>query len=77
MPCSPGMRRCKASCAHRALVKDYRTERDRQEARLDAETLGYATEREDVLARRPELRPVNFQQWLVQTAGSGAEEAVA
>lgn len=44
MPCTPGMTGCKASCAHRDFVLNYRAERYRQEIALVEGNLGYATE---------------------------------
>lgn len=44
MPCSPGMRRCKPTCAHRALVAAYRDARHAAELQREAVTLGYDTE---------------------------------
>ena len=62
MPCSPGMTKCRAGCAHRRFVKDYRIDRARREIQRDAETLGYETEAQ-------ELPPLpTFKDWLVQHA---------
>lgn len=44
MPCTPNMTGCKASCAHRDFVLNYRAERYRQEIALVEGNLGYATE---------------------------------
>jgi len=62
MPCSPGMRNCAATCAHRRFVRDYQVERMRQEIERDAATLGYPTEQ----VGYPDL--VTFKTWLVDHA---------
>lgn len=63
MPCSPGMRSCVATCAHRRFVRDYQGERARQEALRDEATKGYATE----LGEHPQI--VTFKTWLIDHAG--------
>lgn len=71
MPCSPGMAKCRRGCLHRAFVRDYQVERNRQEVAREAITGGYATEEAD----HPPL--VTFKTWLVDHAGmSGFDESL-
>ena len=53
------MRSCVASCAHRRFVRDYQSERARQEMVRDAATLGYETE----LSEHPDI--ITFKRWLI------------
>ena len=62
MPCSPGMRNCVATCAHRRFVRDYQSERMRQEMTREDVTGGYATE----ISEHPPI--ITFKQWLVDHA---------
>lgn len=71
MPCSPGMRSCKASCLHRQSVLAYRLEREHQEQVADAESIGYATEREEWLERHP---LITFRDWLIGLRRSRRDE---
>ena len=69
MPCSPGMRNCVATCAHRRFVRDYQAERVRQEAVRDEVTKGYETE----LADHPEI--VTFKSWLIDHKAPSPDDA--
>jgi len=53
MPCSPGMKDCKASCGHRETVMDYLRERMRLEEVAEEVSLGYATELAEHLRDNP------------------------
>lgn len=59
MPCSPGMRRCRPLCAHRALVRDYHGERDRQLRAAESLAGGGWAARDD-----PGPPVITFKQWL-------------
>lgn len=67
MPCSPGMRKCGARCLHRAFVQAYRDSRQAYEDRVDDESIGYATERAEIMQRDP---GPTFRQWLIDSAGA-------
>lgn len=73
MPCSPGMRRCVATCAHRRFVRDYRAERSRQETVADHTSLGHAEELAAYLASNP---LVTFKTWLIQHKALSPEDAM-
>lgn len=61
MPCSPGMRACRTDCAHRALVRDYQQERERQEIAAENDWRHRdGNDQADPL--------ITFQQWLVGSA---------
>lgn len=47
MPCSPGMRDCASSCAHRLWVQEHRADRAAWEVARDNGGLGYAEETRD------------------------------
>lgn len=70
MPCSPGMRACRALCVHREMVQAYRLERGRQEVEREEATGGYATE----IAEYPPL--ITFKDWLVGTGRGSADFGV-
>lgn len=53
------MRSCIATCAHRRFVRDYRSERSRQEGQREEVTKGYDTEISEYLDL------VTFKRWLV------------
>lgn len=75
MPCATGMTRCRLGCQHRALVMDYRAERERQERAAERRSHGYATELAEYLQAHP---LITFQDWLRFTACTEQQlEAVA
>ena len=58
------MTKCRATCLHRALVQEYRAYRAADEARVERESYGYATE------TREHVRPaVTFKRWLQDRRG--------
>lgn len=72
MPCSKGMRGCVASCGHRRFVREYQTERYRQEMVREDATGGYETE---LAQYNSERRLITFQQWLIDHAGMSEADA--
>jgi hypothetical protein len=55
------MRKCRALCAHRELVRDYHGERDAQLRAAESISGGGWTSRDDT----PADRPVTFKEWLI------------
>jgi hypothetical protein len=75
MPCAKGMARCRLGCLHRALVLDYRAERERQQHAAERHSRGYATELAEYLEAHPLL---TFRDWLRWTSRAAERlEAVA
>lgn len=66
MPCSPGMRKCRLDCLHRALVDDYRIARHAQLLEEERVTIG---DPEMISDRRAAgLGPITFKEWLCGSA---------
>ncbi len=61
MPCSKGMRNCRANCLHRRNVESYFWARKAWEAAAEAATAGYAAEMAAYAATNP---PPTFRDWL-------------
>lgn len=74
MPCAKGMARCRLGCQHRALVLDYRAERERQERTAEQQSCGYATELAEYLETHP---LITFKDWLRLTAAPSEQLEVA
>ncbi len=72
MPCSPGMRLCASTCAHRRFVLDYVAERDAQAVRAEAATAGNSTELADYFGAggRPVEQRWTFARWLKTHTGA-------
>lgn len=62
MPCSKGMRKCKALCLHRDFVESYRMAYWNWEEEMDRVCIGYKTEEEEYRQRNP---PPLFKDWLI------------
>lgn len=62
MSCPPAMRGCRIDCGHRAIVCDYRAERERQE--LAAEDAWRARDGDPDAPRL-----VTFADWIIGLAG--------
>ena len=73
MPCSPGMRNCRAACGHRAFVRQYQEERLRQELVADHSSLGYETELAAYVAAKP---LITFKKWLIDHTASDPDDMV-
>jgi len=69
MPCSKGMRDCRAGCLHRASVEEYRLARHAQLLREEAETIGDPWM---IAERKP---AISFRQWLVGRARRASRAA--
>jgi hypothetical protein len=68
MSCTAGMARCRPTCAHRALVDDYRAARH---AQLLAEEAATSADPWMVRRRREGgVRPVVFREWLKGAANA-------
>ena len=72
MPCAKDMSRCRIGCLHRALVMDYRAERERQEWVAERRSHGYATELGEYLETNP---LITFRDWLRWTSRTERLEA--
>lgn len=60
MPCTKGMRRCRAACGHRELVSGYRSARAAHVVESESVSRGGWARRDD--DDRP--RAVTFKEWL-------------
>lgn len=65
MPCSPRMTKCKTGCLHRALVQEYRVERDAQAVRAEAVAMGYPTETAEYFGAGTREERWTFKRWLI------------
>lgn len=75
MPCSPGMRGCRASCRHRSLVDDYRAARHAQILEEEAVTIA---DPEMIANRRAAgIHPVTFKEWLTGHAATAGQDMPA
>ena len=85
MPCSPGMRKCRATCLHRTLVEEYRSARDAVDELRESDAPAYgaagaansgaaAHQLSDAEFRELYHAPT-FKDWLIATAGRNREPA--
>ncbi len=64
--CTKGMRRCAATCGHRAIVEDYRLARYSAEQARDAVTQQYPAE--EALFHEEHGPLITFKDWLIGLA---------